>query len=536
MAANQNLVEQITLSVESTKDVQFSADEAQIINAVSPKVNVRRMEDGAVITVTDVDGVHDPVTIYDGAKGEKGDAGGVQYDSAQSLNATQKQTARTNISAASEDEVTSLKSAIDDINDELYISSEVVYDWSNDATTAFPYNFRPGYFFGSNGAIGTNAEIVKKRVRNNKAVSFGTAKKIIITAPEGYALYAVIEYNNSTISADNYSKTLTSGTAITDSFEFANTPGKYYAIVVGEFTDSNDYYNQPFMQSIIAKQVFETSRLDEAESDIAKLSNEVKGITVSKTDQSADYSTVKAAVEYAMAHPNTTIFVDSGEYDIIEEMGGSEYTENLSGLSSYAGGLRLGNGTRIVGVGSGVKFIANYTAGTNQVMTDRFSIFNIVGSFHLENIEMEVTNVRYCVHEDMSALSAGDRLPFYVGEYKNCKMIHNGTVSQTFNPAACIGGGTMNKSLHIIDGCYLESPTGKNPAGYHNNPTSNSGVARVVLRDCYLANNGTFTLTIYNSNTQVIDAEICGNRLGRAIVDNSSGLYNVKAWNNEIAS
>lgn len=111
MAANQNLVEQITLSVESTKDVQFSADEAQIINAVSPKVNIRRMEDGAVITVTDVDGVHDPVTIYDGAKGEKGEAGGVQYDSTQSLNDTQKATARTNISAASEKDVSDLKSA-----------------------------------------------------------------------------------------------------------------------------------------------------------------------------------------------------------------------------------------------------------------------------------------------------------------------------------------------------------------------------------------------------------------------------------------
>ena len=112
MAANQNLVEQITLSVESTKDVRFSADEAQIINAVSPKVNIRRMEDGAVITVTDVDGVHDPVTIYDGAKGEKGDAGGVQYDSAQTLNATQKQTARTNIGAASEKDVTDIKSVL----------------------------------------------------------------------------------------------------------------------------------------------------------------------------------------------------------------------------------------------------------------------------------------------------------------------------------------------------------------------------------------------------------------------------------------
>lgn len=132
MAANQNLVEQITLSVESTKDVQFSADEAQIINAVSPKVNIRRMEDGAVITVTDVDGVHDPVTVYDGAKGEKGDAGGVQYDSAQTLNATQKQTARTNISAASEEDVTDLKSAISDISYEKS-NYKNYFDFSSDS-------------------------------------------------------------------------------------------------------------------------------------------------------------------------------------------------------------------------------------------------------------------------------------------------------------------------------------------------------------------------------------------------------------------
>ena len=435
-----------------------------------------------------------------------------------------------------DESVSDLKSAIGDINDELYVSFESVYDWTSDSATGYPYNFRPGYIFTSSGAIGTNSAILQQHVRNNKAVSFGVAKTVTITPPDGYYLRSVTEYSSPTISAENFVRNLRYSTTVNESFTFENVQGKYYAIVVGEFTDSNNYFNQPLMQSIIAEQVFEISRLDDVQQDISELSTVVKGIAVSKTNQSANYSTIKAAVEYAQLHPNTTIFVDSGEYDIIEELGGSTYTESLSGLSSYVGGLRLGNGTRLIGVGSGVKLIANYTAGTNQVMTDRFSIFNIDGSFHLENIEMEVTNVRYCVHEDMSALSANNRLPFYVGEYKNCKMRHNGTISQTYNIAACIGGGTMNKSLHIIDGCYLESPTGKNPAGYHNNATSNSGIARVILRNSYLANNGTVALTVYNSNTQVIDAEICGNRLGKAIIDNSSGLYNVKAWNNEIIS
>lgn len=247
------------------------------------------------------------------------------------------------------------------------------------------------------------------------------------------------------------------------------------------------------------------------------------------------FNTITDAIVYANDNSNTTILVASGDYDIIDELGGSAYTENLSGTSSYAGGLRLGNNTTIKGLGSGAKLIANYLAATNQVMTDRFSIFNIVGSFVLENIEMEVTNVRYCVHEDMAALSAGDRPSYYKAEYKNCKMKHNGSSSTSYNIPACIGGGTMNNSLHVIDGCFFDSPTGTNPASYHNNATTNNGISRVVLKDSYFANNGTMAFTVYQSNTQVIEAEINGCRLGNSIIDNGNGLFNITEWNNTIA-
>lgn len=252
------------------------------------------------------------------------------------------------------------------------------------------------------------------------------------------------------------------------------------------------------------------------------------------TESETVYNSITDAVNFANSHSGTTIVVKPGTYDIIDELGGSEYTENLSGTSSYAGGLRLGNNTKIIGLGSDVKLIANYQAATNPVMTDRFSIFNIIGSFELENLEFEVTNVRYCVHEDMAALSTSDRPLFYKGKYKNCRMKHNGSSSTGYNVPACIGGGVMNKSLHVVENCVLDSPQGTNPISYHNNSSTNNGVAHVIMSDTYLANNGTIAFTIYNQNTQVINAEICGCKLGSNIIDNSSGLFNIKEWNNTV--
>ena len=266
---------------------------------------------------------------------------------------------------------------------------------------------------------------------------------------------------------------------------------------------------------------------------IRQLQSQKRTVVVSKSG-TAQFSKIVDAVSYAMGHPGTTIEVEPGTYDIIEELGGSEYTESLSGYSTYTGGILLGNNTKIVGAGSNVKLTANYTAATNQVMTDKFSIFNIVGSFRLENIELEVTNVRYCVHEDTLALAAASRPLYYRGEYVNCKMKHNGTTSTTYNVSACIGGGTMNNSLHIINGCVLTSPQNINPASYHNNATSNNGVPRVIVKDTYFANNGTFSVSVYDNNTQKIYAEVSGCRLGAEIVNNTSGLHEVLAWNNSI--
>lgn len=67
----------IRLTVENLEELNLTAEEIKIIEAVSPIVSLERTEDGALIIIKDVRGTHQ-VLIYDGqqgAQGEKGEKG-----------------------------------------------------------------------------------------------------------------------------------------------------------------------------------------------------------------------------------------------------------------------------------------------------------------------------------------------------------------------------------------------------------------------------------------------------------------------------
>ena len=63
----------IRLTVENLEELNLTTEEIKIIEAVSPIVSLERTEEGALIIVKDVKGTHQ-VLIYDGKKGDKGDA------------------------------------------------------------------------------------------------------------------------------------------------------------------------------------------------------------------------------------------------------------------------------------------------------------------------------------------------------------------------------------------------------------------------------------------------------------------------------
>lgn len=57
---------------ENAHDAQLQTEQARVIEAVSPTIDVSRVEGGAQITVEDYRAVPETVTLYDGADGAPG--------------------------------------------------------------------------------------------------------------------------------------------------------------------------------------------------------------------------------------------------------------------------------------------------------------------------------------------------------------------------------------------------------------------------------------------------------------------------------
>ena len=189
-----------------------------------------------------------------------------------------------------------------------------------------------------------------------------------------------------------------------------------------------------------------------------------KMITVA-ADGAGDFTKFSDGLAEAMRRGNCTLFVKAGDYDIIAELGGYNYTESISAESSYAG-LKIGNNVKIFSEHN-ARLIANYM-GANKNMKDNFSVLNVIGSCEMHNISISCENIRYCVHEDVPLSDSSNR--GYTIVYDNCTMFHAGTNSTTYIAPACIGAGCWKNSISIIRGGWYKCNSAQilTPISYHN--------------------------------------------------------------------
>lgn len=64
----------IELHVEDAPSAVLQPDQAQVIRAVSPTIDAERTDEGALLTIHDIDGTKE-ITVYDGEQGDPGDPG-----------------------------------------------------------------------------------------------------------------------------------------------------------------------------------------------------------------------------------------------------------------------------------------------------------------------------------------------------------------------------------------------------------------------------------------------------------------------------
>lgn len=245
---------------------------------------------------------------------------------------------------------------------------------------------------------------------------------------------------------------------------------------------------------------------------------------------------LRSVISEAVKVENSKVYVKSGTYNLLEE-----FSSEISSDLNYQYGIGLKNGVHIV-FESGSKVKALYTGSSSNVDA-YFSPFYISGNggFTLENLDIESSNCRYCVHDD-----GGDTILYTTNKYINCKMVHDDRTSPSKWYPQCIGGGLGIHHYVSIENCYFESKrvTGdyvSEIVSYHNVGTGSNAESKVFMSNCYLSGNGTFKASHLGSSTKISYAFLNNNSMGSPIINrheisNASTPENFKIveWNNQI--
>lgn len=241
-------------------------------------------------------------------------------------------------------------------------------------------------------------------------------------------------------------------------------------------------------------------------------------------------NTLKAGIEEATKYMDSVLYVDDGEYDLIEEFG-NEYFASLNSNSTMSG-LQLKNRIKVV-FSPNARVLCHYT-GDNQYVKSLFSPFNSAQfGFELVNLHLECSNVRYGVHDERNGGKELCR-----SWYKNCYIELDNTNNTAWVNASCIGGGLGSNHSVNIEGCYFKprSNNGQTGVYWHNsNDNSNSDFSSYLVIANNYVDGGTINIqSSRNDSSKYTYIFINGNNLSANPVLEITNKTIVKSWNNTI--
>lgn len=258
------------------------------------------------------------------------------------------------------------------------------------------------------------------------------------------------------------------------------------------------------------------------------------------------YTRLRDGIAAGVSAGNAKVYVHAGTYNLI-----NEFASEIQAASGGTG-IALGNNVHVVFY-DGAKVTANfdnsegtYDATTWRWIYDNFQPFYSLSQgnadFTIENLEIEASNTRYCVHDELSGTNT------YRHEYKNCKMKYVNN-HQDVNYVQCIGGGLGEHGTIIIDGGYYECQTdygyasvGGDPLNcqqcisYHNGYASGCD-SSITIKNVYLADRGYFRFGYYGASTIKSNIYISGCETGLPTLkkgenaDAANDNFEVVEWN-----
>lgn len=197
----------------------------------------------------------------------------------------------------------------------------------------------------------------------------------------------------------------------------------------------------------------------------ARFFKETKDIHVAK-DGSGDYTSIVAAMQAVNATAGTgdiNVYIHHGDYDVLDELGGSTFLSEVENNTSERQGLGIWrDNVHLIGVGK-VTLICRLPNDATYNQSARVSTLNM-GQYDasIENLTIIGKNCRYAVHDECNGWTRFTRR-----RVKNVKCIHEGNAQGLWQYPHVWGGGAGGGCVYDFINCQFITHSDNTAWSYH---------------------------------------------------------------------
>ena len=186
-----------------------------------------------------------------------------------------------------------------------------------------------------------------------------------------------------------------------------------------------------------------------------------------KQDGTGDYTSVVDAVTFANSQKGNypiNIYIHTGDYDILEELGGDNFLATVLNSADERQGLVLkADNINLIGVGL-VTLRYELADNVEYYQSSRTSCLNLREfSNRVENLTLIAKNCRYTIHDETNGGN-----PYIHRVMKNLRCIHKGNAEGLWPYPTVMGGGAGGGSTYDVINCQFITSTYHRAFSYHS--------------------------------------------------------------------
>lgn len=227
-----------------------------------------------------------------------------------------------------------------------------------------------------------------------------------------------------------------------------------------------------------------------------------------RKDGTGDFRTLVEAVKAVgtgSKEKPKTIYIYSGEYDILQELGGDNFLNTVKTVNSERQGIEVPDYVNIVGIGDVRLKMDVPDDKTTRETSTRISVLNVWRHNTIKNIKITVRNTRYAVHDETNNQYANNDM-----KYIDCYFEHLGNKTGVWNSTQAYAAGMGSGGNYLFDNCTFKSNI--LPFSMHDNFNVESN--RVKITKCtFITGSGEDTIRFGSYGTgakkSVVTIENC---------------------------